>query len=83
MVTAVRYRKNHASPWRKNYLHNYKDSTVRSENLASYMRTVLDDTDTMKIDELTSTDKEYCSNVLLSYTGRESCWMQYMTKCKW
>ena len=53
---------------------NYKDSTVRSENLASYTRTVLEvDTDTPRADELTSTDKEYCSNVLLSYTGHESC----------
>jgi hypothetical protein len=32
-----------------------------------------DDTDTLKADELTSTDKEYSSNVLLSYTGCESC----------
>jgi hypothetical protein len=50
---------------------NYEDSKVRSENMASYTRTVLeDDTDTMKADELTFTDNEYCSNALLAYTGR-------------
>ena len=42
---------------------NYEDSTVRSENMASYTRTVLeDDTDTLKTEELTSTDNAYCSN---------------------
>jgi hypothetical protein len=62
---------------------NHEDSTARSENLASYTRTVLeDDTDTLKADELTSTDNEYCSNALLSYTGCESCCMQYLTKFK-
>ena len=69
----------------RNTSNNHEDSTVRSENLASYMRTVLhveDDTDTLKADEFTSTDNEYCSNALLSYTGCESCCMQYLTKFK-
>jgi hypothetical protein len=51
--------------------------------VASYTRTVLeDDNDTLKADGLTSTDKEYCSNALLSYAGCESYWIQYMAKFK-
>lgn len=64
MVTSVCYRNNHAPPWRnKNISKNYEHSTVRSENVASCSRTVLeDDTDTLKTDELISTDNAYCSN---------------------
>lgn len=52
---------------------NYEDYKVRSENITSYTRTELeDDTDTMKADELTFTDNEYCSNALLAHTGRQS-----------